>query len=866
MYQYNYLIDHAINNVWCNPQQDNQLIFAGQRITRPSGELNKFKLMRRTVSLPEQGKYYHVFQVGQIHPNLVGLLSLTPSWAKEQWLKVSDAMTNLKLFANIYNIDGVELPRFKTYYLFTNDRDLVFAVEADKHYKVDSGLEQIYVRLYTNAYFQSYRSDALTDLIYCNGVDVIHNNDLANIRAEIDPYRSKTGFLFFYRNGYLVDDLDILNVKVGDSVEFVYDSSIKRVVTFTVSDLHTFNSALDDKFKYLLHHTSADNSTIDYQDDNDIHILTYKTATNYQGRYYHHNAIDSIRMVTHRDYSLPVTYFNAIGTELLKDLAINEAELPNCKIQIKIRKSGYYRPLVFDNNRIFELYKLPVASIEPTMLGIDSTVEEWRAETLEASGYTEIMRSEMKDVTKALVQKGYGYNAISSIVGNTPSKTVLKNGVKTAILPYGLSENATVYEYDASGKMVGWFPHIGVNYDTTNLNTTLVEAISGTGSSKPDVVFGIDDLPIPVYDNYRVYLKYTGLTPDGPWTDVTGSDLYKTDSGRIKWVTPQANQLVMVRTDKNFLAYDLQLSAVAGTFYFTIGEIEDRDGTDKLYALPVPMGELDIFLNGRSLINGLDYIVQFPMVYIINKKHLITPANTSIQNIHVRYTGFCNKDLMPSKIDDFGFIEHGVMSNNNRYDIRDDKVLRITMDGALYHRADITFSEFHTGISMVNAINGKPYQVKDIVVPLKQLVNDDTYTLREKSRLIDKHISDYLSIKLPQPPRNAISTITQRYVLISPFFTHIIFDMATDLIDNDALVKVKSDNDVLKVIQPYEKLLAFDPVTFVDEKLSKNVIVYPHCLDTTIDLKMYQYQTLIKIVKLYGNGLIDISPFVTFST
>jgi hypothetical protein len=45
---------------------------------------------------------------------------------------------------------------------------------------------------------------------------------------------------------------------------------------------------------------------------------------------------------------------------------------------------------------------------------------------------------------------------------------------------------------------------------------------------------------------------------------------------------------------------------------------------------------------------------------------------------------------------------HGVLSNNNKYDIRDDKVLRITVDGKLKTRADMIFSEFHSGISVID--------------------------------------------------------------------------------------------------------------------------------------------------------------------
>lgn len=864
---YEYLKDHAITNVWCNGDQDNQLIIAGQRITKLTGELNRFKLMNKTTNLPTQGKFYHVFQVGQVHPNVLGLLSVEPDWAVEKWIKFSDAINSLKVFVNIYNDFGIELPRFKSYYMFSNSRNLIFAIEQDVNFPVNYSSDKFYVRLYSNAYFQSARADAVADYLHCEGKLINNNEDILALQAQYNDYASKSGYTFSYNNGLLIDRIDAVNVRIGDTVEFIYDSSVKRIVTFTVSNLQTFSSILDSKYKYLLHHLSGSNDTIDYQDDIDIHILNEYTDGRYKGCYYHRNSLDSHRMITHRDYSIPVDYFNFLATDLNQKTANSTSDIRGFKIQLKVRNSGYHRPLIHDNNRIFELYKLLDADILQAMVGINSTVPEWRADNLENSSYSQIMKSQYNDINLSLIQQGYGYNSISKIVGNTPSRTILNSGVQSTAVPYGLYENCTAYEYDQDGSLLGFHYHlIGTEYNAANLDTRLVEIISGKGTYSPDVVFGSNNIPLPILDNYRVYMCYFfGMLPDNNWVDITDGPLYSVVNNILIWNNLEFGQYLMVRSDKTFLAYDLDILPVAGTLFFTLSELETRDLVENNYTLPVPMGELDIFLNGKSLIRGLDYIVKFPEVHIINKNFLIQPANV-VQHIHVRFTGFSNADLSLDDIEDFGFIEHGFMSNNSKHDIRDDRVLRITMNGTLKHRDDIVFSEQHDGISVSNPINGMPYQVKDIVVPLKQLVNENTYSLRDKSIAVDKRISDYMTIKLPQPTRDAVSSIYERYPVISPFMTHIINDLYNGQIDDSMFINVLSDNDILNICKPYEGILAFDPISQDNRLNGQFVIVHPHSLNTTIDLNIYQYRFLLRVVKLYCNGLIELSPFITFSS
>ncbi len=858
---HDYLLQHARETVWCNGDQDHQLIFAAHKITPDIGVLNRFSFMNRLLTLPSLGKRFHIYQIGQIHPIAVGLISRYPLWTTEKWWSFKDAINTSKVICNLYNNDGINLPRYKSYYMFTRERNLIVAIEEDLRYPVDYINDILYLRLYSNAYYESLRADAVEDYIHCEGRIVTSITDILSFQMTYEQYAAKVGHVDCYKNGLLIDSISLSTIDVNDSVELVYDSSVKRVVTFTVNQLSTFLSTLDNKYKYLLSYDSIGEQVIDYQDDIDIHIL-HQVGIGFTGNYYHRNAIDSHRMVTHRDYSLVVDYFTFIATALNDLLAQGTLDIRNFKIQCTIRHSGYERPLIFDHHRIFELYKLSYTKRLQAMVGINATVDVWKAASLENSAYTQIMRSEYLDITPGLVETAYGYNGISTLIANTPSHTVLNSGLQGSPLPYGLHENITVYEYDADGLMIGYHTQTqGYEYTTSNLDTRLIEAVVGRGTYQPDVWFGTDGIALPVIDNYRVYMCYlVNDIPNEQWVDITDSPLYTVVNNTLTWSGSETDQYLMVRSDATFLAYDLDIRLVRGIFFFTLAELEERFGVVDNYTLPVPLGQLDIFLNGHSLIEGIDYVVDFPKVYILSKKFLIEPIALADQHIHVRFMGFCQSDLKMDVIEDTGYIEHGFLSNNNRHDIRDDKVMRIVVNGSTKHRDTLVFSEQHDGISITNPINGYPYQIKDIVVPMKQLTQGNTYTLREQSIAIDTAISDYLTIKLPQPARDALNAIVELYPITHLFIAQILSDVITDIITPDDVNRLLSDNDIMSICKPYEYLLTLLPDTLKPQY----TLFHPTTHNTNVEVTVYEYRFIQRVIDLYCPGL-SIASFVTIT-
>jgi hypothetical protein len=290
-----------------------------------------------------------------------------------------------------------------------------------------------------------------------------------------------------------------------------------------------------------------------------------------------------------------------------------------------------------------------------------------------------------------------------------------------------------------------------------------------------------------------------------------------------------------------------------------------RDINSIFKVMEIPLGELDIFMNGYSLIENIDYIVMFPEILIINKSYLNDVLNTA-QKITIRFTGFCNSDLTRNTEADIGFIKYNLLSKNNKFDIRDDKVLRIVINGKMHNRDSLQFSEVNSGITVPNGNNGLPYSIRDIVVPLRGNAVDDTYTCRNISKIIDKRVSDYMTSYLPEPVMTGPNIVDGLHIVISPFCSKIIYDLKAGLITDPRMKLNYSDSDVVDICKNYEYLLAFDPTQINTELDSNYVEIHPHNLNQVINLDIYSYKFLTKVVSHYLRGRVDISHFVSLTT
>lgn len=850
---FDYLVDHALKNAWCTPDQDMQAIVKPARLTPQTGAFSTFQVLWNKVELPVRAVRMHVYQIGQLHPLLMGLF---PSYKK--WTSLADACGAQNLICDLYNIDGVQLPRCESWYMVTEDRNLILAVRVQDRSPVDLTTQDLYFRVYSNAFFNSARANDATDIVFAAGRRVVSQNEILALQNLYEQYAAKPGHTYCFVNGYKVTAINLLTVRTGDVAEFVYDGSIKKVIELRVGDLPSFISELDEKHKYLVRQANTRLMSIDYHDDIDFFITRRTSPTQSKGVYYHRNRSDAVRMLTHQDYSIPVAYLAAYA-----QTQPNWSDIDGLLLTLHIRESGYERPLIHEHGRIHELYKLPDQDILAAMLGTHSVIDGWRAPDLEKSFYPKLMSSQAREVSPELVQNAYGYNAISKVLCDTPSKTRAYSGRKVIDVPYGLQSKATAYEYDSDGVLISYHGHsLGSTYVARDIRTDLVEMLAGEGYDRLDEVYGDTVVPLDPAHNYRMYVcPIEAGHPTNVWEDVTDSGKYAVQNNTCTWLIDRTRWYPMVRSDKAFLAYDLQLQMTSGLLSFSLRHRQTRNAVTTNYVMQIPMGELDLFLNGHPLIEGIDYVVKFPRVVITNKKFLVDPKVVK-QKIHVRFCGFCKPDLSRDVPDDVGFIDYQLLSHNSRFDLRDDKVLRIVVDGALFARDELLFAEEHSGVTVPNSVNGTPYMVRDIVTPLRGLTDESTYSLRAKSLEVDRRIADYMTIRLPQPTQSTPSVIEELYPLVSPFACKILHDLESGVLSDPRLKQHYNDMVVMELCQPYLYLLEYDP-TQDDTKVDPTyTAVYTHHLNEVMEIDIYTYKFLTMVNRIYLKNRVELSRIV----
>lgn len=848
---------HAIQNVWCSPQQDNQSIIRPARLSPTRGAKNYQRVLWQDIPVPVQGERFHVYQIGHIHPHLLGLLDLSVEWTTLQTIINNDA-----LIGEIYLLNGRILPHFDCYFRWDRHRNLLLAVRERSHFS-EIRDKKIEMRLYTNAYYASSRFTQSTTT-YTNGRVVEQDTDRSNLRSEMQTYQNLSyGHVFIFRNGYLVEDLLARKVNTGDIIEFVFDGSVDFTVDLDVSDLRTFLSQLDSQNKYLLHYPGVGNQRIEYQDDVDVYVLrkddTYPNR--HEGVYYMRNDSASLRMVTHKDYSMPVSLIANLQQENVSQLG----QLNDLTVRLYIRDSGFDRPLIFDNRRMFELYRLPNDQVLDAMLSTNESLSLWSAPTLENSPYPKLMRNRERELPTHLVEQAYGYNSIAHVLGDTPQTTTVQQNGTSAKLEPAYRYKATIYEYDSNGLLLGFYTiNNHINYPCRNSESTYIEAMVGHASQTLDVTFGERTKVAEDHLHYRVYLcTLEGDTPLWDWQDITDTAQVSRSNGEIQIddSIDLTNKYSAILSDDHFIGYTSSQNLDNGVIHFTIQVNETHDGVTQLKDSTIPLRQIHLWMNGYSLIQDLDYFVNWPDIVITNESYIDHNANS--QQITIKAIGFTNDQLETEKHREKGFVQHGYLGSTQRYHIRDDITYSLIINGRLVLRDQIEWAQYNDGAQVGAYPDGSPYAIKETIVALRNEFYNDVYAIRDQSRTIDDQVSQYMDVyfspqQLPDPP-----FIESLYSVYSPFMARVIELLQQNYIPEQQLIVHKGQYSELQIEQWFDGhfwLLDYDPAyQGVDWHF---VSVYPHPFDQAQLVTIYQYNLIKKINSLYFDNKIPLATFL----
>lgn len=878
-----HLLRHALQTVWCNPGQDRQFIYRLAKLSDKYGTRNTLALRYDRIPLPTQGETYQVYQIGQVLPSRVGLPHTT-----RRWLSLAELANDHLLVTDLYTNAGLQFPRFQSYIWITPSRNVLIAVRPAIRI-ADLATTPLYLRFYSNAYFQSQRSEEDRHL-YVQGRVVGNTDELLAFQRDLsDGIANFDGEVFHYVNGRLTGSIGLTTAMAGDVVEAVFDSSVKKVVDLPVTDLLSFESTRDQMRKYLLHYAGT-SDVIDYVDDLDVYLFTRKSGNRLMGVYYHHNEVNWLRMVTHKDYSLPVrriaSFVEDHPVDLRHDLNPDRFDTDNWEspealtVRVYIRHSGYDRPLEPNAQRIQQLYRLDDERIQGVMTATQADVPIWHAAALENSPYIRFMslspdavypvtynrpedNSEAKQDLQDHVGDVYGYHAAAKLLADSPLPTYTQDGYRYADLHYNHWHNATVFEYDEDGALLAWYHHVEGMYYLVRQNAgTTVEVIKGTPGPRLATTFGSAPVTVPVGWNARLYVRpMFGGEPDGEWRDITQANDRDNfglwDGDTWEWIIDDLEWEGAVRTDERLLVYDLDLVKSAGYLRFSVNALEDHGDGENERILEIPFGQLDVWLNGRALVENLDYTVKWPEVVIHNREYLLD--DDDVQKVTVRGYSFCRSDLTRLPVTEHGFVEYGVLSNDDTFSVHAHKVQRLVVNGHLYDTDAVVWDEARGEATFAGERNGVPYQLQTPPVVFPDVYDDDQ-AARQADDAREKQVVDYLTENNPPRERENPDFIPKRYEVVSVFANKLLQVLLDGRLYPEGIEGHYGETEIRRWCDEYEWLLEHDIAN--SEYDQAHVIVHPHWFTTVQKLTLYQYSFYVRALKTYLRYPPDVAAFV----
>lgn len=887
---------HAIENIWCEPRQDRHYVIEPERLTKNGGAFRYMMLLNERLNLPELNNnvtrnFFHVYQIGKLNDAMFNL-----DLSDDIWYNVNDLCEYQGVKIDTYLPNGAFILRSDVWIRNNSDNNFIVAIRLNNKIsygkekvinRVSGVLEEINISLDNHKPILRFHKSVWFTSNEFRGLSPNVNYP---IRSRISTILNQTGFVAFrdltntigasygtmgratwYHDGYVISAPTTYALAMANTnMTYIWDSAINSRSLIPISDCPTFISKLDEYTRKYLVILPNKYNTINYHDDLDFHLVRRETNGSYKGVYINRLHESSVRMVTHNAYAIKADIISSLisaNSTLFNDIS-------KIYIMVTVRHGGQNKGLVTQATRIEDLYQLDRSEIIQAMTGVNSLLPEWRAEYLENSAYSKVMRTQYENLTDTMIEDAYGYNSATKIVAN-PLHEVTYSGDQGEITvvdglnvpqPWDSKILRHYFLYNTDGLLVNQ----GNSTATSNVellppgsNYKLAEMYIGQiRENVDDIIYNSDYSHQELaYYGFRCYISpMVDGVPTDDWEDVTDKNYYTYTESPVPTITWKTTQLAQsnfypaIKVARGSVIFNYNLTANSYPGYISF-KITHQNGDD-LNDIKIAPGQVDVFMNGESLVRDIDYYLDWPAITVTRR-----PKDVTNINIVARLRGFCNpKTMKPFEIRDSGFVNGGLLSVDDEYDIQSDRNIRIIVDGKLKSREEVTFNE-NTSI-IVKQTDGRAWSVSDHQVTVENFTGKKTIDFLMTSLDLDKRVKDYLTprIKLDKPENPYIQT--EPWALVSPFLSAIIhgFNNFNFLSDKD-LSKTFIAEEVNVWIEPYKTLLDYDPC--LDENIDPWYIkIYPHIYSTLVEVEDGQYRFLEYVIRNFLNNRVDLTPSV----
>lgn len=887
MPDYSILMRHAVQNVWCNPEQDKQRIYKTARVTPSYGSRSNFRVMLETHTVPVRGSKYHVFQIDFIPESSVNLD------LNYEWVKVSSLCNNKNMIIDIYLEEGLMLPRSECWIKNTFNGALIIAVRQERLIELNNAddveddilrTSSVYVRLYTSKYTHSTASESGDRRVHVYGKKVVSSTDITSFAEQLAVNTAFVGITYGYINGRFVSNFSAADIQIGQYVEMVQDSALLEKGYIDISDIPVFTSNVISNNRYFVV-LPGDIQEIVYYDDVDFYLTDPVTG---RGLYINRNREDNIRMMGHCGFSISSDLLNAIASGTIPELG----NVGSLRITYCIRESGFSRGMISNRNRLNKFISLMKTEVRLPELAYenDLPVTEWKYPNIETADINRLYGVYYDNLTPELIRDAYGYHTLAKQLAPHTQKVIIdeldssRSVDISALQTYGCS----IFEYDDTNTLLGVYHHSGEDtYVPNNIATTWVSIYTGFNTLGEGIASEANTVAIDTNFEFRAYAKEGSV-----FVDKTDSlNTYTLVGNTFTWDASQLPKERVVITDKNFFMKEVLFVPGDTVFVVDIGYITENG----FKAFDIPAAQVDAWANNKPLVEGLDYFVVWPKVVITNKSYINDIEQQNL--IRVMARGHSPSDLSYKHPVDYGFIKWGLLSRNTRYDVHWDQSFKAIVKGSVYEPESILYDDLETGNQVYfpspgvfesefsvdeirsvsggevlvlgydqnNALNGYPYLMKDVYTGLTAVCPGSTRDIREEMLDFDRRLSIYLTEKLKEITPSAPNTIVQKYPIVSAFMNAAIMGILDETISEVVWDKYHYDEtEVRAETEHFSYLLAADVTQdhlwYDLDKDIADIVAHPYYERIPVNLNQYRFLEFIAHTILFDR--VDVSRFL----
>lgn len=827
------LVSHARQNIWANPLVDKQSVFELVRATGPGGAMGEFSFYRFTVQLPTRIGYYHVFQLGNLPSNILGVIH-----ELDIWTDATNVMNESNLLIQLYTSDGRCIPKCLCHLLRRRDGNILLAVSINDRIP-DLTKHELYIRFYTNAYGSSESDTGEAWISQCFGRVIKTQQDISDVYAAYRLFKKRTGEIIVNYNGLTYADYDPNDAKIGDVVEVEQDISMVSVYDFKIHDLQSFSSVLDSMGKYLLHPELNEN-TINFFDDIDVYLYSADAVGRLKGVLFHRNTIESMRQISHNDYSVPVSRVQRLVEDVNNTLTPEDLTL-----RFYIRDGGRRKKLIPIHNRCRELYKLPHDEIIRHLVGNARNINEWRADVLESCPYTQIVSWPDTNLPYPLTAEAYGYNGIVKAFG----ETLVDLTNNQCNVPYIYQSGALYWEVKDGlfSEMKTLSPGTNIIYWSPENRPDSCYFVYGERFDG-DVIHTYEEGVIPYpNEDWTIWARDIHGDNTGSWKDVTEDEEFvKVSGGYIRLQKDQRRTQYYYRPASYVIYKRIEM-----TLYLEDQLIIDLDDVE------IPTRHIHFLVNGKKMTRGIDYDIANKKLVYFRWGHVKSAKIVAEVCLHgIPFPA----DVNPIG-DEYDFVKHGTISMNGQYVLKDDYVMTLAIDGIMAKMSNWRFAEDQRHVQLERSCShsqdGTLYNLNRIYPPCgKMHLGVSERDLMRASLDLDNRLSTYLTEIKPQIEHNHVIVVKSRHRTSSPFLTAVHANLEKLLPWDEDFV---SDRDLDRRLGGIKWLLDIDPAAKVIDDNFLVVRPYPWVVDKPIEVSVKHYDILKRCVDKYLKGQISIN-------